>query len=166
MLSLRSSPTEAGRCARGVAVRVGGREGCPSAIRTASLFHPAGTAITPLVPGADHAALPTLHRTRFVAALAGGATAARERLLGLEVASATEGVLADPSDLLAHVAASDLIDEDGNPDPEGIREAADSVLERKPHLAPRTPTGDVGQGPRGKPAEVFDLVALLRERAG
>ena len=80
------------------------------------------------------------------------------------MASATAGVLADPSDLLAHVAASDLIDEDGNP--EGIPEAADSLLERKPHLAPRTPTGDVGQGPRGKPAEVFDLVALLRERAG
>jgi hypothetical protein len=55
--------------------------------------------------------------------------AARERLLGLEVASATAGVLADPSDLLAHVAASDLIDENGNPDPEGIREAADSLLE-------------------------------------
>ena len=81
------------------------------------------------------------------------------------MASATAGVLADPSDLLAHVAASDLIDEDGNPDPEGIREAADSLLERKPHLAPRTPTGDVGQGPRGKPAEVFDLVGLLQERA-
>ena len=50
-------------------------------------------------------------------------------------------------------------------DAETAREAADSLLERKPHLAPRTPTGDVGQGPRGKPAEVFDLVALLRERA-
>jgi hypothetical protein len=47
------------------------------------------------------------------------------------VARATAGVLADPSDLLARVAASDLIDEDGNPDPEGIREAADSLLERK-----------------------------------
>ena len=50
-------------------------------------------------------------------------------------------------------------------DAETAREAADPLLERKPHLAPRTPTGDVGQGPRRKPAEVFDLVALLRERA-
>jgi hypothetical protein len=40
-----------------------------------------------------------------------------------------------------------------------------NALGHKPHLAPRTPTGDVGQGPRRKPAEVFDLVALLRERA-
>ena len=79
------------------------------------------------------------------------------------MASVTAGVLADPSDLLAHVAASDLIDEDGNLDPEGIREGR-LAARTQAALPPRTPTGDVEQGPRGKPAEVFDLVALLRER--
>jgi hypothetical protein len=68
--------------------------------------------------------------------------------------------------LLAYATTADLTDDDGDPDPDRIRSGAEDLLHRKPHLAPRTPTGDVGHGPRGKPAETFDFAALLRERAG
>ena len=92
--------------------------------------------------------------------------AARGRVLALEVKDAARGILADPSDLLAHVAAADLLDDDGEPDAEKIAAAARALVAKKAHLASRTPAGDVDQGARGKPAEVFDFAALLRGAAG
>lgn len=89
------------------------------------------------------------------------------RLLALEVAAATAGVLADPSDLLTFVNAADLADDDGNPDAEKIKSAAVELASRKPHLAPRLgPTGDVDQGARAPGPEAFDLAGALRLAAG
>ncbi|MEJ7765030.1 MAG: WhiB family transcriptional regulator [Acidimicrobiales bacterium] len=89
------------------------------------------------------------------------------RLLALEVASATAGVLADPSDLTAYVSAADLVDDDGNPDAGKITAAATELASRKPHLAPRLgPTGDVDQGARAPGPETFDLAGALRAAAG
>jgi hypothetical protein len=68
------------------------------------------------------------------------------RLLALEVAEATRGVLADPSDLLAHVPAEELTGEDGDPDPAKIKAAATALVERKAHLAPRPTVGGDGAG--------------------
>ena len=92
--------------------------------------------------------------------------AARSRVLALEVREATRGILADPSDLLAHVGADRLLDDDGEPNADKIAHAARILLEAKPHLASRTPAGDVDQGARGKIAETFDFAALLRGAAG
>lgn len=102
-----------------------------------------------------------------LAVAAGALEALRDRLLALEVASATAGVLADPSDLLTFVSASDLADDDGNPDAEKIKSAASALVERKSHLAPRLgPTGDVDQGARAPGPEAFDLAGALRAAAG
>lgn len=88
------------------------------------------------------------------------------RLLALEVADATRGVLADPTDLLAHVPAADLVDEEGNPSAERIKAAAAELVTRKAHLAPPTrPSGDVDQGARAPSAPVFDFADALRRAA-
>ena len=42
--------------------------------------------------------------------------------------------------------------------------AVDDLLARKPHLASRKPTGDIGQGQRGAESEPFSLLELLKER--
>ncbi len=82
------------------------------------------------------------------------ATEYAERL-HLELVRAT-GRLADPEDLPfdeAHLADSDA-----------MTTAIDELLKRKPHLASRRPTGDIGQGASGNGAPV-DLAAMLRARA-
>jgi hypothetical protein len=79
-------------------------------------------------------------------------------------AQATADVLADPTDLDGTV---EMLDDDGVPDPDRIKAAAEALVEAKPHLAARKVVGDVGQGARGKPTpEPFDLSAVIRERAG
>lgn len=78
-----------------------------------------------------------------------------EALLFTERVRAT-GRLADPEDLPLDVA---LID-----DPEALTVAIDALLARKPHMASRTPRGDVGQGTSGGGGDV-DLAALLRQGA-
>lgn len=89
------------------------------------------------------------------------------RLLALEVAEATRGVLADPSDLLAHVEADQLTGEDGEPSAERIRAAATELVARKAHLAPRpAPNGNVDQGAREPAPEPFDFAEVLRRAAG
>lgn len=75
--------------------------------------------------------------------------------------AALTGRLADPTDLPF---TDDLLDEDGLVDDEKVRAAVDALLERKPHLAARRPTGDVGQGARPE-AEVVGLASLLRRGA-
>ncbi len=75
--------------------------------------------------------------------------------LHTELVKAT-GRLADPTDL--------EFDEAHLYDPDALTEAINDLLERKPHLASRRPTGDIGQGQRGSAAEPFSLLGLLKER--
>jgi len=76
--------------------------------------------------------------------------------------AAATGRLADPDDLPYDPA---LLDEDGLPDPERVTAAVDDLLNRKPHLASRTPRGDISQGVQPDDGEV-DLAGLLRVGAG
>lgn len=82
------------------------------------------------------------------------ATEYAERL-HTELVRAT-GRLADPEDL--------PFDEAHLEDSDSLSGAIDALLKRKPHLASRRPTGDIGQGASGKGAPV-DLAAMLRARA-
>ena len=77
--------------------------------------------------------------------------------------SATADILADPTDLPL---GDDLLDEDGYPDAERIATAARALVERKPHLADRRPTGEVDQGARDEGPKPFDFAGLLRRAAG
>ncbi len=66
------------------------------------------------------------------------------------------GRLADPSDL--------PFEESHVDDAEALTAAIDELLTRKPHLASRRVTGDVGQG-ASKSGETVDLAGMLRARA-
>ena len=66
------------------------------------------------------------------------------------------GRLADPTDLEF---ADDHLD-----DPDALAAAIDDLLARKPHLASRRPTNEIGQGDTPSTATV-DLAAILRRRA-
>lgn len=69
---------------------------------------------------------------------------------------AATGRLADPSDLAF---------DDAHLDDEGALTAAiDDLLSRKPHLATRKPSGDVGQG-ASVSGDTVDLAGILRSRA-
>ena len=69
---------------------------------------------------------------------------------------AATGRLADPDDL--------PFDEDLLDDRDALLGAVEDLLARKPHLASRTPRGDVGQGQTGTD-EGVDLAGILRSRA-
>lgn len=75
--------------------------------------------------------------------------------LHIELVRAT-GRLADPTDLPFDEAHLD----DGG----SLSTAIDELLTRKPHLATRRPTGDVGQGTRGSSSEPFSLLQMLKDR--
>ena len=66
------------------------------------------------------------------------------------------GRLADPDDL--------AFDEGHLEDPEALSAAIDDLLARKPHLASRRPSGDVGQGAT-QTGETVDLAGMLRRSA-
>ena len=76
--------------------------------------------------------------------------------LHLELVRATNR-LADPSDL--------PFDEGNLEDIDVLSAAIDDLLSRKPHLASRRPSGDIGQGATGTTDSV-DLAGILRSRAG
>ena len=82
------------------------------------------------------------------------ADALAERLHGALVAAT--GRLADPTDLPYDEAHLD--------DEDALTAAIDELLARKPHLASRRPTGDVGQSvlPSG---DTVDLAGILRAHA-
>ncbi len=69
--------------------------------------------------------------------------------------------MADPTDLPY---SDDLLNDQGVPDADKVRAAVDDLLKRKPHLAARRPTGDIGQGARFAAAEE-GLAFLLRRQA-
>lgn len=75
--------------------------------------------------------------------------------------AAATGRLADASDLAFDEA---LLDDDGLVDPAKVEAAVEALLAAKPHLASRTPRGDVGQGARPESDEV-SLAGLLRAGA-
>ncbi len=75
--------------------------------------------------------------------------------------AALTGKLADPTDLPYDDA---LLDDDGLVDEDKVRAAVDALIERKPHLAARRPTGNVGQGARPETPEI-GLADLLRRGA-
>ena len=75
--------------------------------------------------------------------------------LHVQLVAAT-GRLADPTDL--------PYDESHLDDADALTAAVDELLARKPHLASRRPTGDVGQGVSAI-ADSVDLAGLLRARA-
>ena len=87
---------------------------------------------------------------------------ASARLMALTIASATREILADPTDLPI---SDELTDEEGWPDPEKIRAAAEDLAARKPHLRVRRPSGDIGQGAREEPPAPFSLMDALRGTA-
>ena len=89
---------------------------------------------------------------------------ATARLLETTVRSAAADHLADPGDLLTFTDADALVDDDGWPDADRIVAAAKALAQTKPHLAPRRPRGDIGQGATPDTGPV-NLAALLRERA-
>ncbi len=70
--------------------------------------------------------------------------------------TAATGRLADPSDL--------PFEESHLDDPDALTAAVNELLARKPHLASRRPSGDVGQG-ASVPSDTVDLAGLLRARA-
>jgi hypothetical protein len=76
--------------------------------------------------------------------------------LHVELVRAT-GKLADPTDL--------EFDESHLDDADALAAAVDELLARKPHLASRRPTGEIGQGASPSAASSVDLAALLRRRA-
>lgn len=76
--------------------------------------------------------------------------------LHTELVRAT-GRLADPTDL--------PFDAEHLDDADKLIAAVDDLLNRKPHLASRRPTGEIGQGATQSAGNV-DLAALLRQRAG
>lgn len=75
--------------------------------------------------------------------------------LHTELVRAT-GRLADPTDL--------PFDEDHLADPDKMVAAIDALLDAKPHLATRRPSGDIGQGNRGPSSSGFSLLDMLKER--
>lgn len=77
--------------------------------------------------------------------------------LHTELVRAT-GKLADPTDL--PFSADHLADADT------MVQAIEDLLTRKPHLASRRLTGDIGQGATSVSAGTVDLAAILRQRAG
>ncbi len=64
------------------------------------------------------------------------------------------GRLADPTDL--------PFDADHLDDPAALSQALDDLLEAKPHLESRRPTGDIGQGHKGEKTAEFSLMDRLR----
>lgn len=86
---------------------------------------------------------------------AGQADALAQRL-HTELVRAT-GRLADPADL--------AFDAEHLDDAEALTSAIDALLADKPHLASRTPVGDIGQGQRGGSSEPFSLLGMLKARS-
>lgn len=69
---------------------------------------------------------------------------------------AATGRLADPTDL--------PFDDAHLSDPDALTAAVDALLQAKPHLASRKPTGDIGQGVSAA-SDSFSLSALLKTNA-
>jgi hypothetical protein len=85
------------------------------------------------------------------------ADALREDLMTAAVQLMTAGVLRDPADLPV---APEFWGEDGRPDHEVIREAAEALAAAKPYLA--RARGKVGQGRQPEPEKPVSLGEMMR----
>lgn len=85
---------------------------------------------------------------------------AETRLRDLAIAQAVQGILTDPTDLGW---ADEYADENGWPDADKIKAAAEELIGRKPHLG--RPSGDIGQGRHTDRADTMSLTGLLRAGA-
>lgn len=81
----------------------------------------------------------------------------REALHAAYLRLGTQGILHDPEALAW---SEDFTGEDGLPDVERIRAAAEALAEAQPWLS--RPRGDVGQGYRGETSDAVSLADLLR----
>lgn len=113
---------------------------------------------TPVEPQGDAETFPLAYVQKLRAEAAEARTKAKraealEAQLFTAQVTAT-GRLADPSDLAFN---AELLE-----DAEGLTAAIDALLVARPHLASRTPRGDVGQGVGSGQGGDVDLAALLR----
>ena len=74
--------------------------------------------------------------------------------------------LADAGDLLNFFPAADLTNDEGYPDEAKILFAESDLLNRKPHLRSRAPSGVLDQGPLGVEVQEFSFSDWLRNAAG
>ena len=87
-----------------------------------------------------------------------------ERLQRALVETAAASDLVDPADLWRHggVEVSELLADDGTPDPEKVSAVVSDILAERRHLArPRTPRPDMTQGGTGTPPPPADPVAAF-----
>jgi hypothetical protein len=89
---------------------------------------------------------------------------AMSRLMETTIRTAAADHLADPADLLTFTDPAELVDGDGWPDADRIVAAARTLAQTKPHLAPRRPRGDIGQG-ASPVGDSVNLAAILKARA-
>lgn len=93
-----------------------------------------------------------------------------ERLQRALVETTVASDLVDPADLWRHggVEVSELLADDGTPDPEKVAAVVSDILAERRHLArPRTPRPDMTQGGTGTPPAPADPVAaFLTDRLG
>ncbi|MCD0181638.1 hypothetical protein [Micrococcus luteus] len=87
-----------------------------------------------------------------------------ERLQRALVETTAASDLVDPADLWRHggVEVSELLADDGTPDPEKVSAVVSDILAERRHLArPRTPRPDMTQGGTGTPPPPADPVAAF-----
>jgi hypothetical protein len=92
------------------------------------------------------------------------ADAMAKRISTMTVADAAGPILTDPADLTRYVDEAELAGDDGLPDPELVKAAAEKLAVEKPGLAKHRVAGDAGQGPRGTPVPgaTVDLADILK----
>lgn len=95
---------------------------------------------------------------------AGRADELHRRLVETTIRTAAADHLADPAELTLFAAEADLLDDDGYPDADLIVTAAKALVAQRPHLAPRRPRGDIGQGATATD-DPTNLAGILRSRA-
>lgn len=88
------------------------------------------------------------------------AESAESRLRELAIAQAVSGILTSPDDLGW---SDEYADEEGWPDADKIKAAAEELVSRKPYLG--RPSGDIGQGRHSEPDDGVSLVGLLQAGA-
>lgn len=72
------------------------------------------------------------------------------------------GRLVDGTDVLRGATLADLLDDDGNIDPEAVSEAVQALVESKPHLQSPKFAGDAGQGSRGTSTASVSWADVIR----
>lgn len=95
----------------------------------------------------------------------------RKRLVGAQVRVMAADRFADPDDAAAFLDPNDYLGDDLEPDADGIRDALEDLLTRKPHLAkadpkPRPPAPTKAQGTSGNGTPSVDQQIVTARRNG